>query len=354
MVIGSIPTTGKRVRSLISTAVAFVVIVVVFTLILPKIANYGDVVHAFSELTLGWLAFLAVAATLNVATYAPNWMAALPGLSYRRSLEVTMAGTAVSNVAPLGGAVSMPMQYGMLKAWGFETHSVSRAMVLTGIWNNVINLAMPLVGLVVLTARGGKNAALQTAAQIGSLVLLVVLFAFWQVLRSEVGAQRVGRLLDRVRGPIARFRKRDVPTNGAATLTRFRHDSIELIRRRWLAITFSTLVGVMTVFVVLALSLRAVGVNGNQITFTEAFAAWASTRLLSTAFPVTPGGLGIVEVGLSGALVGFGGDHGPVVAAVLLYRLLTYVPPILLGGVAFLTWRRHGGRSETVSLMGDN
>jgi uncharacterized protein (TIRG00374 family) len=334
--------------------VAVAVIVGVFVFVLPKIANYGDVRRAFGALTPGWLFALALVTALNIATYAPNWMSALPGLGYTQSIEVTMAGTAVANVAPLGGAVSMGMQFGMLRAWGFETDAVSRAMVLTGIWNNVTNLGLPLVGLLVLTMRGGKNAALETAARIGGVVLVIVLGVFWQVLRSDHGAAQVGRLADRVRTPIARFRKKAPPTGGPATFTRFREGSIDLIRRRWIALTLTTVVGVLTVFVVLAVALRAVGVSGARVTYTEAFAAWASTRLLSTAFPVTPGGLGIVEVGLSGALVGFGGPHGPVVAAVLLYRLLTFVPPILLGGVAFLTWRHHGGRSERVSLMDEN
>ena len=56
-------------------------------------------------------------------------------------------------------------------------------------------------------------------------------------------------------------------------------------------------------------------------------------RLL-TAIPITPGGLGIVELGLTGTLVGFGGARDEVVAAVLLYRALTFLPPLPLGLLA--------------------
>ena len=41
------------------------------------------------------------------------------------------------------------------------------------------------------------------------------------------------------------------------------------------------------------------------MTLIEAFAAWALVRILG-AIPFTPGGLGLVELGLSGALVAFG------------------------------------------------
>jgi uncharacterized protein (TIRG00374 family) len=86
--------------------------------------------------------------------------------------------------------------------------------------------------------------------------------------------------------------------------------------------------------------LRAVGVDSSQVTWVEALASWSLVRLL-TAVPITPGGLGVVELGLSAALVGFGGSNDEVVAAVLLYRALTFLPPIALGAILGLTWRRH-------------
>jgi len=56
--------------------------------------------------------------------------------------------------------------------------------------------------------------------------------------------------------------------------------------------------------------------------------------------PITPGGIGIVELGLTGMLVGFGGANDQVVAAVLLYRVLTVVPTLVLGVIATAVWRR--------------
>jgi uncharacterized protein (TIRG00374 family) len=69
-------------------------------------------------------------------------------------------------------------------------------------------------------------------------------------------------------------------------------------------------------------------------------AAFAFVRLL-TVLPVTPGGLGITELGLIGILAA-GAGHGAsaqVTAAVLVYRAVTYLPPIPLGAIACLTWR---------------
>ncbi|MGA9830588.1 MAG: hypothetical protein WBQ71_05675, partial [Trebonia sp.] len=57
---------------------------------------------------------------------------------------------------------------------------------------------------------------------------------------------------------------------------------------------------------------------------------------------VTPGGIGVTELGLVGILAANSGHRASVqvTAAVLLYRAVTYLPPIPLGAAACLAWRR--------------
>ena len=83
-------------------------------------------------------------------------------------------------------------------------------------------------------------------------------------------------------------------------------------------------------FLVLLVSLRAVGIGSGEVTWIEAFAGWSLARVLQL-IPLTPGGVGPVELGLTGILVGLGGSNAEVVAAVLLYRAFTVVPTLLLG-----------------------
>ena len=121
---------------------------------------------------------------------------------------------------------------------------------------------------------------------------------------------------------------------------RFRDETIGLLRRRWHVITLATLAGHLSVFAVLLVSLRVLDVPASEVTWIEAFAAWSVMRVIGS-LPITPGGLGIVELGLTSLLVGFGGGQAEVVAAVLVYRFLTIVPTLLLGMAAAATWRRH-------------
>ena len=71
-------------------------------------------------------------------------------------------------------------------------------------------------------------------------------------------------------------------------------------------------------------------------------------RLLGT-IPITPGGIGVVELSLTATLIGFGGSNAGVVAAVLVYRFLTMVPTIVIG-LAATPYLNRRARRETVSV----
>ncbi len=82
------------------------------------------------------------------------------------------------------------------------------------------------------------------------------------------------------------------------------------------------------------------------MTAIEAFAAWSIMRIVGS-IPITPGGVGVIELGMTSLLVGFGGKNAEVVAAVLVYRALTVLPTLVLGTLSAATWKLHDpGRAE--------
>ena len=133
---------------------------------------------------------------------------------------------------------------------------------------------------------------------------------------------------------------RPVKWNGES-LVAFRGQAIGLLRRRWLDPSpLATLAGQLSVFLVL----RRLPAHARRAA-RRGHARRGVRRLDARApdlgsLPITPGGVGFVELGLTGALVGFGGPNDAVVAAVLLYRLLTIVPTLALGLIAGALWRR--------------
>jgi len=66
--------------------------------------------------------------------------------------------------------------------------------------------------------------------------------------------------------------------------------------------------------------------------------AYAAANIAS-AIPVTPGGLGVIEVTLVAITVGFGAPRATAVLAVLGYQIVNYWLPLIPGAIAYLRLR---------------
>jgi putative heme transporter len=328
------------VRRFGPAVVGIAAILLVFLVLLPRIANYSDVWDVVTGLSNEALVALAVATAINVATYGPPWMAALPGLNYRQSMVLTQTSTAISIAVPGGDAVGLAASYAMLRSWRYRSNAIAVAVVVTGAWNQIVNVTLPMVALALLLLTGGSSTLLLTAGLIGMGVIVFMATALVLAFRSEEQAQVWGDRAQRAANWALRLVRRKPRSGWGAAMSRFRDETVELLSRRWHVITLAAFAGHLTVFGVLLVCLRATGVPASEVTWVEAMAAWGLVRLL-TAVPITPGGVGIVELGLSSALVGFGAGNAEAVAAVLLYRVLTVVPTLVLGAMLGLTWRRH-------------
>jgi uncharacterized protein (TIRG00374 family) len=339
-----IPTKASPVRSrrrqLIGGGIAIAVVAGTFFFVLPRIADYRDVWDVVQTLTWEEVLALVIVALVNVVTYAPPWQAALPGLGFRQAFVVTQASTASTYVAPGGFAPGMAVSFAMLRGWGFSGRPVALAVTITGVWNQLVIFGFPVIALGLLTMEGGDNPLLRTMALVGAAVLGGVVVGLAVGFSSAHLARKIGDLAARLVSWLKRrIRRRPVKWGGEG-FVRFRKETMGLLGRRWHVITLATLAGHLSVFAVLLVSLRVLDVPAADVTWIEAFAAWSVVRVLGS-LPITPGGLGIVELGLTSLLVGFGGGQAEVVASVLIYRFLTIVPTLLLGLAAAATWRRH-------------
>jgi putative heme transporter len=326
-------------RRLFVAGIGIAVIAATFAFVLPRIANYGDVWAVVKQLTWAQIGALLAATVLNLVTFAPPWMAALPGLGFRRAFVVTQASTASTYIAPGGAAVGVGLAYVILRGWGYATAAVALAVALTGIWNQLALLGFPVVALALLTLKQEQNALLQTVALIGLAIFVVAVGAFAGALATPKFARAVGNTTARVVNWGLRLIRRGPVGWDGDSFVRFRNQAIGLLRGRWLPLTVGTLAGQLSVFVLLLVSLRVLGVSAAEVSTVEAFAAWSLVRLLGS-LPITPGGVGVVEVGLTTALVEFGGSNAEVVAAVLVYRFLSIVPTLVLGLIGGAAWKR--------------
>jgi uncharacterized protein (TIRG00374 family) len=330
--------SGRNVWRYVSFAVSLVIVVGIFVYAIPKFADYAAVWKSISSLTPFETGSLIAATIFNLFTYWWANMAALPGLRLRQSMVSTQTTTSVANTLPGGGAIAVGLTYTILRSWGFSGTDIALYVGVSGIWNIFIKLALPVLSIVFLVIQGRSSAAFVSAALIGLAVLVGAVVLLAGVFKSEALARRVGSGVGRVLSALRRLFDKPAVIDAAERAARFRSDTIALVERRWLALTWRTVLSHLALYFILLLSLRHLGVSERDVSAAEVFAVFAFGRLIS-ALPITPGGLGVIELGYIGGLVAAGGDEPAVVAAVLLFRTLTFGIQIPIGGFTYVLWR---------------
>jgi putative heme transporter len=327
-------------RKAIGPVVGIAIVAGIFAAVIPRFADYEAVWQSMTDLHGEDWAIIAVCIALNLATGGPPWMAAVPGLSYKRSTLLTQTSTLMTTVLPMGEAVGFATQIGMLRKWRFPPHAVTAGFVLVALWNQGITILIP-VGAIAALGAGDANPLLLAVSAVAAGALVVVVAAAVVAFRRPEQAHRIGEFCGRAVSKVWVVIHRPPRIGWGDRLVTMRAETVDVVSRRWLFLTAATVANQLTLFGVLLASLHAAGVTG--ISFVEALAAWAFARLIgSTA--ITPGGLGIQELGLTGALVAFGGNTNQVVAAALLFRVLTFVPTVVAGSICALIWRREERR----------
>src|SRR5579862_7552474 len=182
----------KGWRRIVAIVASVAVIAIVFAFALPRIADYGAVWSVVKGLTWPWITALLVASSLDIATYGPPWVAALPGLSYGHATRVTLASTALSMVAPGGAAVGVATSFAMLRGWGLRGRPVGLAVAVTSAWNQLVILGVPIIAVAALVAEGDRNRAVELVALIALAIFAVIVTGFAVGLSSEPLARRIG------------------------------------------------------------------------------------------------------------------------------------------------------------------
>ncbi|MGY1679951.1 lysylphosphatidylglycerol synthase transmembrane domain-containing protein [Geodermatophilus sp. SYSU D01176] len=328
--------TGPVGRSVLTVGV----VVAVFAGVLPQIADYSAAWGLVRDLTALEVAGIGGIALVNLFSYAPLWMAAMPGLSLGRAVLSDQASTAVSNTVPVGFAFGVGTNVAMYHSFGFSPAAITRAVALTGVWNTLVKLATPAVALAGVALVGDVDPWLGTAALVGSGVLLLGVGALVAVLSHGRAAAVLAAAAERAAGRAARAVRRRPPSGWVARTDRFRSDSLDLVRHRWLHLTAAAVGSHAALFLVLLTCLRAVGGPGTDVPWVVVLAVFSLTRLV-TLVPITPGALGVAELSYVAGLTAVGVDPAAAAGTVLLFRFLTWFLPIPTGVVTWLLWR-HG------------
>jgi uncharacterized membrane protein YbhN (UPF0104 family) len=317
---------------------------VALVVLLPRAVgtSWATVGGVLGRISLPGIAALTAVWIAGLWAHSFVLAASLPGLTKRRGLTLSLTGSAVSNVLPLGGAAGTGLNFAMTRRWGFTSAAFGGFLAITTLINVVAKLGVVAVALALTPIVHGAS-----ALPIGrtGLLLMPVLAALAGVvwfLASPNAAALTGRALDRLIGV---FRRRSVLVT---SLPELRISIRRVVRRGWRPMTLGMAAYLLLQLALLWLCFHLLGVS---LSLPVLVTGLAVERLL-TLITITPGGAGVVEVGTTAALVALGGDPAAIAAGLLLFRGFTYLLEIPVGGVTLGIWllhdrRRTGDRRRT-------
>lgn len=340
-----LPPKPTRWKQIVAGLVTLAVLIVVFVGIFPKFADYGDAWTSIQDMSTVSLILLAAATVANIIIYVFPYQAALPALPFGRAFIVRQTSFMISNAVPAGGAFGLGVQYAMLNGYGIGPAVATSAIGVTSVWNLMVTLALPALGLVALVLTGNASGAAVAGALASLVALVVMVVGLGLILRSEGWARRVGGWGDAL---IARFRPNATSDSMTQGVLRFREQTVDVVHDRWILLTVTNFAQQLAQFGVLAVAVYGLGGKSTGINVLELFAAFSLARLAGF-IPITPGGLGTVDAALVGLMSSFGMDKDTALAANLLWRAATFIPQVVIGIVTFIIWRvqqsRKAGRN---------
>jgi hypothetical protein len=305
----------------VSLQVLFPTLAVVYT-------SVGDVVH----LNPLWL--LVITAS-ECASFVCLWQLTrlvIRTSSWRVVARAQLVGSAVSLVVPGGAATGAAVQMRMLTSGGVDRGAAVSGLPVVGLLTAASVFVSPVFALPALLTVPNVPRQLVVAAAlgvVGSLLLGAMLVVFLTTTRPLVVlAEVVQSLWNRV----SRHRK-------LANLPQRLVEERDMIRERLgdnkVAAALAAAGNVGFDYLALLAALAAVGAHPEPGPVLLAFVAAEFLGMI----PITPGGLGFVEAGLTGTLTAAGVPAGQAVVATAAYRVVSFLLPIVAGAIAYV-WHR--------------
>jgi undecaprenyl-diphosphatase len=279
--------------------------------LLPQIGGLQASLHALRAVEPVWLMAGLGLVTLRYSMTAVSVQAAVGRpLPFRPTLLVQVSAAFVGRLTPEGiGWLVLNQRY-------LERSGLGRPSAVAAIALKV--LAGLVVRLVIMVA---------VAALLGSgLAVPVTVPASWpQLLAVGLGVGIVALIL------WSAFRA--TASRAIAPVAAAARDLALVFRQPWRAATLLGASALATISypLLLAVSLTALGVDASPV---EVFAVYLGGTAVASLSP-TPGNIGAVEVALSAGLTAIGVPTSSAIAAVLIYRLLTFWLPVVPGFIAF-------------------
>jgi uncharacterized protein (TIRG00374 family) len=279
----------------------------------------------------------------EVASFACIWLLQRLALRTEQWFAIAtsqLAGNAFSRIVPGGAAAGGAISYRLLVSAGIPSATVGTGLAAASIISTGTLFSLPLLALPAVLAGRPVPSGLAQSAWLGAGVFVLALAVGAVFVTTDGPLRAVGRAIQAVRN---RLRRKGEPhTDLPDRLVAERDHVRSTLGRRWWEALLSALGNWLFDYLALLAALAAVG---SQPRPTLVLLAYVASMVLGM-IPITPGGLGFVEAGLTATLHLAGVSTPDAVLATLAYRLVSYWLPLPAGLIGATLHRRRFGDRE--------
>jgi uncharacterized protein (TIRG00374 family) len=323
-------TRGAILKRLLAVAVAGLALYG----LAPKLGEVLGDWPRLRDIEPAWFAVMAVTESASLVCMCAVQRIATGEHRWGPFLRSYLVGNAVSELLPGGAATSAALQFEMLSQEGVPPARAASGMTAasaivfgTLLLINVLALPLVVLGVAVPTK-------LLAAAWVSAVLLLGIVLIGYFAFSGDRFLTAVGRGAQWTINKLGRRSRpvQDLPERLLAQRTAV----AEAVGSNWWQALLAAAGKWVFDYLTLVFALAAVGAHPSAALVLVAYAA---TSLLGQ-LPLTPGGLGVVEAGLTGTLALIGVNGGDAVLATLAYRLFNYWLYLPAGLVARILYRR--------------
>jgi uncharacterized protein (TIRG00374 family) len=330
-------------------AVAVLVLLIVAVISLRgKLPSLTSVIGAITDADNSWFAVAVVAEFVSMAMFARQQRRLLTAfgvhMTRHHALALSYSRSAIAISLPAGSAISAAYAFRQFRTGGASRRTAATVMVLSGLLS--FAALFLLYGTGVLAAGAVRLGEAWSAASSSTrvsvvlalaLITMVGLFAWqsgWQIHKNDVRSAGSAREHKRTHLPIAarfpRLGRMIAPLTDAITSSR------DVGGRHWTLALGAAFANWLTDLLCLYSAARAFHL---PVSLAAIGAVYLTVQVVRQV-PLTPGGIGVIEVSLLAGLVSAGAGTADAAATVLVYRLLSCWLIIPVGFLCWLVLRR--------------
>jgi hypothetical protein len=289
---------------------------------------------------------LALAAAAMVCARGFFLFACSPGITLRQAIIADQTALAAGyGIALGGGLVGTGMRIHMFTTWKIAHLTIASSIIATAVVPSFTTWGLPCLLLIVPVVRGTAAIEETLAVAFGVPIIFISLMFWWFALRSSIVFSSVGRFTSLVRSFLlrkvpSRYRRVRASIERMQPVTfsiEMRNDLVQLLRDRWKVIFAASVSTLTASFVCLWTSSVVFKVEG--LAFSEAIVIFSLVRVVIALSPI-PGGTGLAEVGLIVMLERAGVSTVDATGMTVIYRLLTWFLPIVVGSTMWWRYNR--------------